>query len=157
MNRAWMWVRESKVDPLSTLSEVFRGGASKAAGGHQTWYWLAAKSSRSPLHSYNLLRRSTFMTACQGEPLPLPLLLGKINFLLETDAGGQQIVRLQQVTACYPELLIFTAFKYHLNLFELVIEKTHLVKDSECLSVKNRSLLPPSHPASQTEPPSLDS
>lgn len=73
------------------------------------------------------------MTACQGEPLPLPLLLGKTNFLLETDPGGQRIARLQQVTACYPELLIFTAFKYHLNIFELVIEKTHLVKDSKCL------------------------
>lgn len=98
-----VWVRESKVDPFSRLSEVFQGGASKAAGGHQTGDSLAAKFSWSPLHSYNLIRRNTFKTTCQGEPLLLPLLLGKTNFLLETDLGRQRIAPLQQVTACYPE------------------------------------------------------
>lgn len=72
------------------------------------------------------------MDACQGEPLPLPLLLRKPNFLLEIDGEGQQIAPLQQVTACRLELLIFTAFKYHLYIFELVIENMRLVKDLKC-------------------------
>lgn len=37
------------------------------------------------------------MNACQGQPLPLPL-LRKPNFLLEIDLEGQQTVPLQQVT-----------------------------------------------------------